>query len=158
MCAVWLCALVFQRVASYVMFWRQTKVEKYKTSCFLLWFTGQLLLLQQLFPLRSLIYLVLEDRGIMLSGCYISNMPFSGISSNLVYTYVHLDSKMNWLDFGGQRSSSLWPHKTYFWPSLKNSFNNLERIRTTTWMVHRGIQYKPQVWWVILKCLVLPDY
>lgn len=30
----------------------------------------------QLFSFHSLIYLVLEDRGIMLSGRYISNMPF----------------------------------------------------------------------------------
>jgi len=30
-------------------------------------------------------------------------------------TNVHLDSRMNWLNFGGQRWRLWWPHKMQFW-------------------------------------------
>lgn len=35
---------------------------------------------------------------------------------------VYMDSRKNWLDFGGQRSHKLWPHKTVFWPLPKYSY------------------------------------
>lgn len=35
--------------------------------------------------------------------------------SDYVFQFsVHLDPRKNWFDVGGQRSSSLWPHKTRF--------------------------------------------
>lgn len=57
--------------------------------------------------------------GCMFSGCPsksgvldISEMPQGNFFQ--FGTNVHLDSRMNWLDFRGQRSRLLWPHKTRF--------------------------------------------
>jgi len=54
--------------------------------------------------------------GILFSGC-LSNISVISWGNFFKYgTNMPLDSKMNWLDFGGQRSRSPWPHKTQFWP------------------------------------------
>ncbi len=68
-------------------------------------------------------------RGIMFSGCHSlsvqPSVPFSWTQylRNALRNFfkfdtdIHLDSRMNWLDFGGQRSRSLWPRITHFWLS-----------------------------------------
>lgn len=38
-------------------------------------------------------------------------------------TNIHLHSRINWLEFGGQRPRPLWPYRRYFWP-LRNIHNN----------------------------------
>lgn len=34
--------------------------------------------------------------------------------------------RMDWLDFGGQRSKSLWPNQTQCWPLLSKSYDSLQ--------------------------------
>ena len=53
--------------------------------------------------------------GLLQASCFQNLLKFS--------TNVHRDSKVNWLEYGGQRSRSLWPHGIQFlWtPYLKNA-------------------------------------
>lgn len=52
---------------------------------------------------------------------------------------VHVVSRMNWLDFGGRRlkvtidyvgqsSNFMWPHRTHFWPVLNSSCDNRDTV------------------------------
>lgn len=52
---------------------------------------------------------------------------------------VQLDSVMNWLDSGGQKSLS--PHKTRFWPQLKNLYANYDKNVSQDNMKHFSGQY-----------------
>ena len=71
--------------------------------------------------------------GIMFSGC--PSVPFSwpdvlGTPWGNFFSFginIHLDSRMNWLYFGDQRSRSLWPQ---IHPILRNAWGNFSTSGT----------------------------
>ncbi len=74
------------------------------------------------------------------------SLSYSSEDSFLVQT--NFDAKKNRLDFGGQWSRSLCPHKTRFWPQVKNLktlilSKNLDKYRIGKKMIK---------WWPSVLC------
>lgn len=72
----------------------------------------------------------------------VSRTPWGKLGTN-----VHWDSRLNWLDFGGQRLRSLRCHKMKLWDLLYKQVGGYilrkgvsHSSGTATWLAHGGIQ------------------